>query len=225
MSGAHQNQQERDSASPTLADQAYRLLEDEIVRLQLPPGALVTEQQLASRFALGRTPVREAALRLVSDRLLTIFPRKGLMIATINPLDVLLALDVRAALERLVASAAAVHADAEERVAIQACSQAMGAAAEAGDADRFMQQDKKFDRLLAATARNPFAAQALLPLQIMSRRAWYFFLRNDDLSPAAALHVAVMQAVTAGDATAAAQASDILIAHIRDGIKMAVARM
>ena len=94
----------------TLADRAYRLIEDEIVRLALAPGARLTEQDLAARIGLGRTPVREAVQRLVADGLLVVFPRKGMAVAAINPLDVLLALDARAALERVVAAAAARRA-------------------------------------------------------------------------------------------------------------------
>ena len=53
-----------DSVSPsleeTLAERAYRLIEDQIIRLVLPPGIRLTEQELAARLDIGRTPVREA---------------------------------------------------------------------------------------------------------------------------------------------------------------------
>jgi DNA-binding GntR family transcriptional regulator len=205
-------------AAETLAERAYRLLEDEIVRLRLEPGTPITEQELASRLSIGRTPVREAVQRLVGDRLLVVFPRKGILIAEINPFEVLLALDVRASLERLMVGAATERASPEQRGQMQACIAAMTRSAKAGAVDRYMQQDKEFDRLIAQAAGNPFAERAVAPLQSMSRRAWFYFRRNSDLGAAVGRHEAIMNAIVAGDTDAAIAALDLLIAHIRAGL-------
>jgi DNA-binding GntR family transcriptional regulator len=210
------------SVPETLAERAYRFLEDAIVRLRLPPGTAVTEQELAARLSLGRTPVREAIQRLVGERLLVVFPRKGILIADINPLDVFLALDVRACLERLVVAAASVRASPAQHCQMQACIDAMIGSANAGQVDSYMQHDKELDRLLAQAAANPFAERAIAPLQSMSRRAWYYFCRNDDLAAAAARHEAIIAAVAAGDKAAATDASDRLIAHIRAGLRQSL---
>jgi DNA-binding GntR family transcriptional regulator len=203
----------------TLAERAYRLLEDEIVRLRLPPGAMLTEQELAERLAIGRTPVREAVQRLVADRLLMVFPRKGIVVAALNPLDVLLALDVRAVLERLMVVAATGRAGPAERAALATVVDGLTRAASAGAVDSYLRADKEFDRLVSLVAGNPFAARALAPLQTMSRRAWFYFRRNADLGPAAERHAAVMRAIVAGDRAAAAVAADALIDHVRTGLK------
>jgi DNA-binding GntR family transcriptional regulator len=202
----------------TLAERAYRLLEDEIVRLQLVPGISITEQELAARLSIGRTPVREAIQRLVADRLLVVFPRKGILIAEMNPFDVLLALDVRACLERLMVGAATERASPQQRGQMQACIAAMVRSAQAGEVDVYMRQDKEFDRLIAQAAGNPFAERAVAPLQSMSRRAWFYFRRSNDLGGAAERHEAIMSAVVAGDGPAAMMACDVLIAHIRSGL-------
>jgi DNA-binding GntR family transcriptional regulator len=206
------------TVAETLAERAYRLLEDEIVRLRLAPGTPITEQELAARLSIGRTPVREAIQRLVADRLLVVFPRKGILIAEMNPFDVLLALDVRASLERLMAGAATARASPQQRGQMQACIAAMTQSAKAGEVDVYMQQDKEFDRLIAQAAGNPFAERAVVPLQSMSRRAWFYFRRSNDLGDAAGRHEAIMSAIVARDAEAAMTASDVLIAHIRSGL-------
>jgi DNA-binding GntR family transcriptional regulator len=210
------------NAQETLAERAYRLLEDEIVRLRLTPGTAITEQQLAARLSIGRTPVREAIQRLVGDGLLVVFRRKGILIADINPLDVFLALDVRAGLERLMVSAASERASPQQQGQMQACIDAMVGSARAGEVDFYMQLDKQFDRLIAQAAANPFAERAAAPLQTMSRRAWFFFRRSDDLGAAAARHAAIMAAIAAGDKEAAGRASDQLIAHIRAGLRQSL---
>ncbi|WP_460451821.1 GntR family transcriptional regulator [Alsobacter sp. SYSU BS001988] len=207
----------------TLADRAYRIIEDQIVRLALAPGARLTEQDLAARIGLGRTPVREAVQRLVADGLLTVFPRKGMAVAAINPLDVLLALDARAALERVIAAAAARRATPEQREALVEAAGAMMAAAERGDPADYMRHDQRFDHLVGEASGNPFAVRALAPLQSMARRGWFYFRRERDLAASSRQHAAVAAAIGAGDAAAAARASDMLIAHVRDGLKQALA--
>lgn len=214
-----------DGADETLAERAYRLIEDLIVRLDLAPGARLTEQELAQRVGLGRTPVREALQRLVADGLVVVFPRKGIAVSAINPLDVLLALDTRAVLERLVAGAAARRAGPKARADLRRLAGEMQAAAEAGHLERYMQVDKAVDRLLGESAGNPFAVRALVPLESMARRAWFYFRGDADLVPAAARHARILAAIADGDAAAAEAASDALVAHVREGIKAAIAAM
>ncbi|MGB8638974.1 MAG: GntR family transcriptional regulator, partial [Pseudolabrys sp.] len=56
-------------AGERLTDQAYRAIEEEIVTLRLRPGTILSEQLLALRFKIGRTPVREALQRLANEGL------------------------------------------------------------------------------------------------------------------------------------------------------------
>src|SRR5215510_11452958 len=56
----------------TLTDRAYRELEEMIVTLQLSPGTILSEQALAQRLKIGRTPIREALQRLARDGLVVI---------------------------------------------------------------------------------------------------------------------------------------------------------
>ena len=173
----------------------------------------LTEQELAARVGLGRTPVREAVQRLVADGLLVVFPRKGMTVAAINPLDVLLALDVRAALERVVAVAAATPGTPAQRARLRAIGRGMVEAAARATPRRYMrrQELRRGDRQASG---NPFAVRALAPLQSMARRAWYYFRRERDLVVTAAHHAARGRRPRGEEADAAA-ASDPLIAHVR----------
>src|SRR6185503_14441477 len=71
--------------SERLTDQAYRAIEEEIVTLRLRPGTILSEQLLAQRFKIGRTPVREALQRLANEGLVIILPRKGILVSDISP--------------------------------------------------------------------------------------------------------------------------------------------
>jgi DNA-binding GntR family transcriptional regulator len=57
------------AAAETLTEQAYRLIEEQIVTLRLKPGDVLSEQMLSATFRIGRTPVREALQRLAHEGL------------------------------------------------------------------------------------------------------------------------------------------------------------
>jgi len=68
-----------------LSEQAYRSIRDLIVTLDLPPGAVVSEADLMSRLGMGRTPVREALRALARERLVEVYPRRGIFVAGVDP--------------------------------------------------------------------------------------------------------------------------------------------
>ena len=69
----------------SLTDQAYVRLEELIVTLQLEPGAVLSESVLSRDLGFGRTPIREALQRLAREGLVTILPRKGVLVSEVNP--------------------------------------------------------------------------------------------------------------------------------------------
>ncbi|PTM42423.1 GntR family transcriptional regulator [Bosea sp. 124] len=210
--------------APSLTEVAYRRLEEAIVTLSLRPGAVLTEAQMIDMVGVGRTPVREALIRLAQQGLVEVLPRKGVVIAGINAIDIMAALDAREVLERLIASDAAKRASPRERIAIVEKARAMRAAAQDGDANAYMRLDKELDATVAAAARSPYATRAVEPLQALIRRAWYHFERQDDLLPAAAHHAAFAQALATADPAAAMLASDALMLHLRSGLLATLGR-
>lgn len=211
-------------AASSLSELAYRRLEEAIVTLSLRPGAVLTEAQMIELVGVGRTPVREALIRLAQQGLVEILPRKGVAVTAIDAIDVMAALDAREVLERLIAAEAAKRAGPAERSAILAKARAMREAAEAGDVNAYMRFDKELDALVATAARSPYASRAVEPLQALIRRAWYFFDRQIDLVPAANQHVTLAQALVAGEPGTAAEASDTLMRHLRAGLLAALRR-
>ena len=66
------------------ADVAYDTLESMIVTLQLKPGAPIVEAELVDSTGLGRTPLREALMRMSSNGLIVQLPRRGLIVSDIE---------------------------------------------------------------------------------------------------------------------------------------------
>jgi DNA-binding GntR family transcriptional regulator len=205
------------SADATLTDRAYRELEEMIVTLQLSPGTVLSEQALAVRLKIGRTPIREALQRLARDGLVVIMARRGIMVSEINLKLQLRLLEVRRVLERLMASLAAERASEEERREFSEVARAMLATAGNADDITFMRLDQRFNILVATAARNEFARRSIGLMNALSRRFWYqHYQQVADLPLAAKLHAAVADAIAQKKTKAAAGASDRLIDYIED---------
>jgi len=204
-----------DPNTDSLGDQAYGLLEQMIVTLQLSPGEVVSESQLSRQTDIGRTPLREALQRLADDRLVEILPRRGIRISRIDLRDHLALLETRRVLDRLLAERAAAHATDADRDALEARTVAMQESARDEDLNEFMRLDHEFDEIVIRAAKNPFAADAARPLHAHCRRFWYKFRAEGDLKQSARRHEELMRAIAAEASEEAADASDALIDYLQ----------
>jgi DNA-binding GntR family transcriptional regulator len=198
--------------APSLTDRAYAEIEELIVTLQLAPGTPVSEAELTARLGIGRTPIREALQRLARERLVEIYPRRGIFVTDINVASQLRLLETRRELERLIARSAARRATDGERARFRILAGAFEAAAKANDDLHFMRIDRDFNGLCSTAAHNEFAAGAMSLLHSLSRRFWYLHYKQAaDMPLTAKLHADIARAIAAGDADRAAKASDRLL--------------
>jgi DNA-binding GntR family transcriptional regulator len=196
----------------SLTDRAYAEIEEMIVTLRLAPGSAVSESELSGHLGIGRTPIREALQRLARERLVAIFPRRGIFVTDINVTSQLRLLEVRRELERLIARSAARRATPAERDRFAAVAAAFEAAAKANDDVTFMRIDRDFNVLCSAAAHNEFAAGAMSLMHSLSRRFWYLHYKQAaDMPLTAKLHADIARAIAAGDEERAAKASDRLL--------------
>jgi DNA-binding GntR family transcriptional regulator len=202
-------------SADTLTERAYRLIEEQIVTLRLKPGDILSEQMLSASFDIGRTPIREALQRLAREGLVTILPRKGILVSDINPRNQLLLLEVRRELERLLSRAGAERATAEQRGKMLEIAQGMDAAGRSNDDISFMRLDRELNQLVVEAAHNDYAARSMKLLQGLSRRFWYMHYREAaDLPLCARLHANQARAIAKGDGEAAGRASDKLMDYV-----------
>lgn len=204
-----------DHDDETLTERAYRQIEELIVTLELPPETILSEQSLAQRLSIGRTPIREALQRLARDGLVVILPRRGILVSQINLKTQMRLLEVRRELERLMARSAAERATSEETIQFASIARDMRRASEQADDMTFMRLDRALNELVSAAARNEFAARAMGLMHGLSRRFWYQHYREaGDLPLSARLHADLAEAIARRDADAAGKASDLLIDYI-----------
>lgn len=199
----------------SLTDLAYAHLEEMIVTLRLAPGAVVSEGELSELTGIGRTPIREALQRLARERLVSILPRRGIVVTEINVGSQLRLLEVRRELERLIARSAARRATPEERGRFEELAGLFEGSARDDDDVTFMRTDREFNTLCSAAAHNDFAAGAMGLMHSLSRRFWYIHYKQAaDMPLTAKLHADIARAIAAGDEERAAQASDRLLDQI-----------
>lgn len=201
----------RDGARKSLGETAYQLLRELIVRVELAPGTLVSEEELQARTGIGRTPVREAIQRLERDKLVQILPRRGVLVSPIDLADLALLYESRAMLEPYVHRLAATRGDERHwRVIADALDKVDHDAAtwtELLDADRVCHE-----QVWAASA-NRYLTETLDMLYTQSQRLWHQYVRDvSDLRSALAEHRLVLAALRAGDGDTAAS---LMENHIR----------
>jgi DNA-binding GntR family transcriptional regulator len=199
----------------SLTEQAYRVIEEQIVTLRLKPGDVLSEQFLSATTKFGRTPIREALQRLAREGLITILPRKGILVSDINPRNQLLLLEVRRELERLLSRTGAERATPAHRAVLQDIARGMDQAAKHNDDIAFMRLDRELNALVIEAAHNDYAARSMKLLGSLSRRFWYMHYREAaDLPLCARLHANQARAIAKGDADAAARASEKLMDYV-----------
>ena len=200
------------SKTPSLAEQAYELLENRLVTLELAPGSIVSEGLLIDMVGLGRTPVREAMQRLAHQDMIRVMPRKGLMIVPVESTDMLQILEVRKRLERLIVKLAALNARDEQRSDLSAIARTLSFSHDSFE--DFLELDRELDMLLDDCAGNPFASAAVAPLRTHCRRFWFFNRHRLRLSDAIAAHGTMIRLIARRDYRGAQKASDGVIAVI-----------
>jgi DNA-binding GntR family transcriptional regulator len=204
------------SSAETLTDRAYTEIEELIVTLQLAPGEAVSEQMLSERLGIGRTPIREALQRLARERLVTILPRRGVVVSAIDVAAQLRLLEVRRELERLVARGAARRASDAERERFAELARQFERAGRTGDDKTFMRIDREFNELCLAAVKNEFAAGAMGLMNSLSRRFWFHHYKQAaDMPETAKLHADIARAIAQGDEKGAGAALDRLLDNIQ----------
>lgn len=210
------NQVTQTVTSESKTDLAYRLLEEMIVTMELAPGALLSELELALQMGLGRTPVREALQRLAVEHLVVIMPRRGIRVTDVEIKQQLKLLEVRRLLEQLNAGLAADRASVVMKQRFSEIAKQMIDAAAAADYLGFLRLDNEFNELLAAAADNPFSASMLQQMHGLSRRFWHNYYRHeDDLPLVAKIHAAIASGIAEGDMKAAVEASRVHMDYIK----------
>lgn len=197
----------------TMATQIHAILRREIITNQLPPHTRLSEAEIAGRFAVSRTPVREALIKLVEDKLVEIYPQYGSFVAPIPLRDVLDSQFVREALECAAVEQAAARITAEAAAGLSALLARQRHCAEADDYDGFFAADEALHAAIMALAGHPDAWRLVEQAKTQMDRVRYLSMHLvRKRATVIAEHMAIVEPLTRGDAAAAVAAMRL---HLR----------
>lgn len=195
-----------------LSEKAYRQIEEMIVMRRLPPGSMISENQLSASLGCGRTPIREALLRLKLEGFVDIHPRRGALVLPVDIAKQLELLEVRRPLETLAAELASKRASEAQRIEMRVLGTKLVDAATVGMDPRYFQLNRTIHELRLAATRNGVLIQSMSVIYGLSRWFWYSYLSDPAaLREAARLHQVLLDAIAGGDSDASVAASDEVV--------------
>jgi DNA-binding GntR family transcriptional regulator len=196
----------------TRAEELRLQLADEIVRGALPPGAALDETDIARRFNVSRTPVREALRQLAASGLIDSRAHRGAVVARPSLERLTEMFEAMAELEALCAGLAAERMLPVERHRLEAIHEELRGLSYTGDPDRFHEVNEQFHNAIYAGSQNGYIAEMTLATRVRVqpfRRAQFRNLGR--LAKSQAEHDRVVVAIMRGDRVGAAAA---MRAHI-----------
>lgn len=134
----------------------HETLRNEILDLTLAPGSPIDEVQLAERFAMSRTPIREALVRLSGEGLIDTLPNRSTIVANIDFLNLPPFFDALTLMYRVTTRLAAIHHRPEDLIIIRAHQARFSAAVLAQDALAMIAANREFHAAIAEAGRNPY---------------------------------------------------------------------
>ena len=201
-----------------LADQAYVALRELIVSLELPPGALVKEPELVDRLGIGRTPVREALRRLARERLIEVYPRRGMVVTTVDVRDLARLCEVRLALEPEAARLAAERATQDDLDTLSQLLSELGGRRRRDDR-ALIDLDRRIHGAVYRASHNDFLAETLEQYYMHALRIWMLGLERTGLSAAVHEHAELLAAVIRGHGDRAASLMRTHIERFEDEMR------
>jgi GntR family transcriptional regulator, rspAB operon transcriptional repressor len=197
----------------SLTQQVYETLKGEILRAECAPGEMIAEPELAARYGISKTPIREALRILIQDGWVRARPNKGYLIRPVSLEDVGEVFTLREMLEpELSAGAARRRTEAQ----LQRLSElAERPAQSSGDLEAALDAVRQFHTLIAEAAGNSRAVRMLEGLLDEVRRLYYLMpeLQTRLRSTEVEAHRALVEALRQKDS---GQAASRMREHLLD---------
>ncbi len=207
----------------SLSGRVYQQLRDDIVFLVLHPGAPLPEIELAKRFEVGRTPVREALQRLAMNYLVEMRSGRGAFVSGISLTEIMKISELRTNLEGFAASRAAARALPEERANLIAIRQVILGLADDTPRSELIRLDQDVHRIVYRATHNTYLEDCLNRYLNIALRAWILVLDTvGGVSEMVDQHSSLLQAIIEGDADKAGALAQEHILDFENEIRTAL---
>jgi DNA-binding GntR family transcriptional regulator len=186
--------------SASLARRAYEALKQDILTCVLAPGAQIYEGELAARYGMSKTPVREALNLLGQEGLVQVLPRRGYLVAPVTLRDVQEVFQLRLLLETAAAELAAEHITEEGLRQLNALVAVRYTYRDRASYARFLRANREFHVAVAqASGNGRLAAFVGKLLEDMERILHLGLDLRDSADEMAGEHAELVDALLRGD--------------------------
>ncbi len=175
-------------------------IEEEIATGKLLPDTHLDENELAQRFGVSRTPVREALSLLAGEGLVEIRPRRGAVVAQVTPQRLVEMFEVMAELEAMCARLAARRMTEAELRTLESAHEQCRTAAAGRDSDAYFYANEAFHQAIYLAGHNGFLSEQAHALQRKVRPYRRLQLRvRNRVAHSFAEHQLILDALREGD--------------------------
>lgn len=188
----------------TQATKAYHAVRAMILRCELQPGSVINDRFLTEKIGYGRTPLREALLKLASERLVIFQRNQVIEVAPVELSEVNDLYTLRMHLERLAWRLWLENASSKQISKLSHTFDCVPALTREGDVEGLLHLDFEFHSQVYQECGNPLLTQALYNLSGLTYRLW-FMTHTDDVKAQAATarsHAPIIDAVRRKDVKA-----------------------
>jgi len=193
--------------SSSLSEAAYSRIRSMIITLELEPGSLISESALMNTLKMGRTPIREALRSLANEKLVEVYPRRGMFVSRVDVANLSQLSETRAVLEIKAAELAATRSTAADQEITKALINEIKAIKGNLDMPTLIGLDQRIHHHIYQCTHNEFLAAALDNYYAHALRIWFLALdRVEHLADAIIEHQALLEAIASNDSKAASKA-------------------
>lgn len=190
----------------TLREKILETIRDAITSGALKPGEKVAEPELAERFGISRTPIREAFRQLESEGYLTVIPRKGAVVVSFSSKEIEEFYAIKSILEGYAAHQACRHLTEKEIDKLDAINEKLRQLAEDEEIKQFFKIHNEFHELFRRAADNSKLDELISGLVSKFQRLRYESLAKPGrMKISVQEHVKLIEAFRARDAVLAEQ--------------------
>jgi DNA-binding GntR family transcriptional regulator len=190
----------------TRSERVRELIEEGIATGEFPPGMRLDETELAERFDVSRTPLREALFQLASAGIVVMQPRRGTVVAEVTPHRLVEMFEVMGELEAMCGRLAARRMSALDHQHLLEAHRACERASKVMDPDAYYYENERFHHLIYDGSHNEFLREQATALHRRLRPYRRLQLRVRDRLPTSFHeHEGIVEAIIAGDADLTAQ--------------------
>lgn len=193
-------------AGKYLKDKAYEIIREKIMNCEFTPGSVLNEVELIEEIGASRTPIREALNKLEQENLVTIVPKKCILVRGITVDDIAEVFDARAVIEPQILLRFS------DRISLKFLEEYLERCRHTEDTLKLIRLDEEFHELLYQVCDNQYLRSVLRMVEGIDHRNRVFNSNEERVHEGIAEHIVIVEKMLGKEYVAA---SNALFEHIR----------